>query len=976
VPVTFVTDGWPGGDEYNGAVNDLEHELRRVVRGSVRFDPASRLLYSTDASMYQVEPIGIVTPRDPEDVMAAFDVARRQGVALLPRGGGTSLTGQTVNHALVLDFSPHMNGVLEVNAEELWARVQPGLVQDELNHHVRGLGLLFGPDTSTSNRATLGGMIGNNSGGSHSIAYGLTVEHVLEVDALLADGTRVRFGTVTPAEFEARARRDDAEGRIYREVAAIRAEYAEEIRKRYPKHWRRVAGYNLDELVKSDGKPLNMARVVVGSEGTLLTVLEAKVRLVRRPKKTALDVVHYASIQEALESSQSILETGPHAVELTDKLILDLARNNIEQRVRAAFVQGDPGAILIVEYAGDTDAEVTAKIEALEARRARERFGYAAHLSYDVGEQQSIWKLRKAGLGLLLGMKGDKKPIAFVEDTCVDPKHLKDFVPRFADIFAKHDTTGAYYGHCSVGCLHIRPVIDLKTPRGLEQVKAIADEITDLVLEFGGTISSEHGDGRARSPFLERMYGPALMQAFRRFKRAFDPDNRMNPGNIVDSPGILENLRYGVAYKTWEPKTLLDFSAQGGFGASVEMCNGVGVCRKKLEGTMCPSYMATKDEEHSTRGRANALRAVLSGRLPASEFTGKRLYEVMDLCLECKGCKAECPSNVDMAKLKYEFLYHYYRANGLPLRNRAFGRVARLSALGARMPRLANAINALAPVRWLLEKTVGIDRRRPLPALAAETFEQWFRRRTPPAAAPRGDVVLFHDTFVTYNTPEIGRAAVRLLEGAGYRVVLVDRKCCGRPLISKGMLEEARAHAAWNVAQLAPYARRGVAIVGLEPSCLLTLRDESVDLLRTDEARMVADRSVLLEQFLIDERGRGLTLRFAANHGRKALLHGHCHQKAMVGTAATVAALTWAGYDVSEVDSGCCGMAGSFGFEREHYDISVALGNRRLAPAVKAADPHTLVVAPGISCRQQIEHLAGRRAKHPAEALAEAIARS
>jgi FAD/FMN-containing dehydrogenase/Fe-S oxidoreductase len=957
-------------------VNDLEHELCRVVRGSVRFDPASRLLYSTDASMYQVEPIGIVTPRDPDDVIAAFDVARKQRVALLPRGGGTSLTGQTVNRALVLDFSQHMNGVLEVNAEELWARVQPGLVQDELNHHVRGLGLLFGPDTSTSNRATLGGMIGNNSGGSHSIAYGLTVEHVLELDALLADGTRVRFGTVTPAEFEAKTRLDGAEGRIYREVAAIRAESAEEIRKRYPKHWRRVAGYNLNELVKADGSPLNMARVVVGSEGTLLTVLEAKVRLVRRPKKTALDVIHYASIQEALESSQSILETGPHAVELTDKLILDLARENIEQRQRAAFVQGDPGAILIVEYAGESDAEVKAKVDALETRRAREKFGYAAHLSYDSGEQQSIWKLRKAGLGLLLGMKGDKKPIAFVEDTCVEPKHLKDFVPRFADIFAKHDTTGAYYGHCSVGCLHIRPVIDLKTPRGLEQVKAIADEITDLVLEFSGTISSEHGDGRARSPFLERMYGPTLMQAFRRFKRAFDPDNRMNPGNIVDSPGIIENLRFGISYKTWEPKTLLDFSAQGGFAASVEMCNGVGVCRKKLEGTMCPSYMATKDEEHSTRGRANALRAVLSGRLPASEFTGKRLHEVMDLCLECKGCKAECPSNVDMAKLKYEFLYHYHQANGLPLRNRMFGRVAKISALGARAPRLANAINALPPVRWLLEKVAGIDRRRPLPPLAMETFEDWFRRRTPAPTAPRGEVVLFHDTFVTYNTPEIGQAAVRLLEGGGYRVVLVDRKCCGRPLISKGMLDEAREHAAYNVVRLAPYARRGVAIVGLEPSCLLTLRDEWVDLLRTDDARVVAAQSVLLEQFVLAERERGLTLRFAAGHGRRVLLHGHCHQKAMVGTGATVAALKWAGYDVSEVDSGCCGMAGSFGFEREHYDISVALGNRRLAPAVKAADPHTLIVAPGISCRQQIEHLAGRRAKHPAEALAEAIARS
>ena len=958
---------------YNGPVNDLEHELRRVVRGSVRFDPASLLLYSTDASMYQVEPLGVVTPRDPDDVMAAFDVARRQQVALLPRGGGTSLTGQTVNRALVLDFSQHMNGVVEVNTEELWARVQPGLVQDELNHHVRRLGLLFGPDTSTSNRATLGGMIGNNSGGSHSIAYGLTVEHVLELDALLVDGTRVRFGTVTPAEFEAKARLEGAEGRIYREVAAIRAEYADEIRRRYPKHWRRVAGYNLNELVKPGN--LNMARVLVGSEGTLLTVLEAKVRLVRRPKKTALDVIHYASIQEALESSQSILETGPYAVELTDKLILDLARNNIEQRARMGFVQGDPGAILIVEYAGETDAEVKSKVDALEVRRVRESFGYAAHVAHDVGEQQSIWKLRKAGLGLLLGMKGDKKPIAFVEDTCVDPKHLKDFVPRFADIFAKHDTTGAYYGHCSVGCLHIRPVIDLKTPRGLEQVKAIADEITDLVLEFGGTISSEHGDGRARSPFLERMYGPTLMQAFRRLKRAFDPDNRMNPGNIVDSPGIIENLRYGVAYKTWEPRTLLDFSAQGGFAAAVEMCNGVGVCRKKLEGTMCPSYMATKDEEHSTRGRANALRAVLSGRLPASEFTGKRLHAVMDLCLECKGCKAECPANVDMAKLKYEFLYHYYQANGLPLRNRVFGRVAKLSALGARTPRLSNALNALPPVRWLLEKIVGIDRRRPLPTLATETFEDWFRGHAPPASAPRGEVVLFHDTFVTYNTPEIGRAAVRLLEGAGYRVVLVDRKCCGRPLISKGMLDEAREHAAWNVARLAPYARRGVAIVGLEPSCSLTLRDEWVDLLRTDDARAVAEQSLLLEQFLLRERERGLTLRFADGHGRKVLLHGHCHQKAMVGTAPTVAVLKWAGYDVSEVDSGCCGMAGSFGFEREHYDLSVALGNHRLAPAVKAADPHTLVVAPGISCRQQIEHLAGRRAKHPAEALAEAIAR-
>jgi Fe-S oxidoreductase len=471
------------------------------------------------------------------------------------------------------------------------------------------------------------------------------------------------------------------------------------------------------------------------------------------------------------------------------------------------------------------------------------------------------------------------------------------------------------------------------------------------------------------------MYGPTLMGAFRRLKRAFDPDNRMNPGNIVDSPGILENLRYGVGYATWAPETMLDFSAQGGFAASVEMCNGVGVCRKTLEGTMCPSYMATRDEEHSTRGRANALRAVLSGALPRSAFTGPRLYEVMDLCLECKGCKAECPSNVDMAKLKYEFLHHYYKANGLPLRNRLFGRIERLNRVMSRVPTIANWMTSVPFNRWLMEKVAGIDRRRPLPALATQTFTDWFGKRPAPAAAPRGEVVLFHDTFVTHNTPEIGQAAVNLLEAAGYRVVLVDdRRCCGRPLISKGMLAEARANAAWNVERLVPYARRGVAIVGLEPSCLLTLRDEWVDLLRTDEARVVAAQSALLEQFLLREREQGLALPWAA-HGRQALLHGHCHQKAIVGTAPTVAALTWAGYAVSEIDSGCCGMAGSFGFEREHYDISVALGNRRLAPAVKAAPATTEVVAPGISCRQQIQHLAGRRAKHPAEALWEALAR-
>jgi FAD/FMN-containing dehydrogenase/Fe-S oxidoreductase len=953
-------------------MNELEAELRRDLEGDVRFDSYSRLLYSTDASMYQVEPIGVVIPRHAGDVQAAIEIANRQQVPLLPRGGGTSLTGQTVNRALVLDFSRYMAKVLEVNAEEGWARVQPGLVQDELNHHVRAMDLLFGPDTSTSNRATLGGMIGNNSGGAHSIAYGLTIEHVLEISAILADGSRAVFGEVTPEAFRAKVQSPGLEGEIYREVARIRDQYREEIATRYPqKHWRRVCGYNLDELIKD--RPLNMARLIVGSEGTFLTVVEAKVRLVRRPKATALDVIHYRDIQEALESSQAILETGPYAVELTDKMILDLARRNIEQSKRMGFVEGDPAAILIVEYAGDTETEVKGKVEALEARRARERFGYASHLAYDSAEQQSIWKLRKAGLGLLLGTRGESKPIAFIEDTAVDPKHLPEFVPRFREIMVKHGAQGAYYGHCSVGCLHIRPLINLKTERGLEQVRAMADEIFYLVLSFGGAISSEHGDGRARSPFLERVYGPAIFKAFQELKAAFDPRNLMNPGNIVASPGVTEHLRYGPTYKTWEPKTLLDFSAQGGFAAAVEMCNGVGVCRKNLEGTMCPSYMATRDEEHSTRGRANALRAVLSGKVPPTDLAGHRLFEVMDLCLECKGCKAECPSNVDMAKMKYEFLHHYYSVNGLPLRNRLFGRIARLSRLGSRLAPLSNWIARSMPNRLLMERFLGIDSRRPLPAFAHENFTDWFDRRRPRLDAPRGSVLLFHDTFVTYNTPEIGRAAVELLEAGGYRVELADKKCCGRPLISKGMLAEAQAHAEWNVERLYPWVARGVSIVGLEPSCLLTLRDETPELVRTDAARAVARSSFLLEEFLLRERQQGLTLRFRDGR-RRALLHGHCHQKALVGTAATVQALQWAGFDVTEVDSGCCGMAGSFGFEKEHYDISVTLGNRRLVPAVKAAPEDTEIVAPGISCRQQIAHLAERRAKHPAEVLRAALA--
>ena len=913
----------------------------------------------------------MVVPRHKGDVQAVVELANKFSVPVLPRGGGTSLAGQTVGHALILDFSKYMQNVLEVNQEELWCRVQPGLVQDELNAYVRSMGLQFGPDTSTSNRATIGGMIGNNSAGAHSLTYGKTLDHVIELTVLLSDGSEVVLKELSSDALEGKSQADSLEGRVHREVARLAQEHRSEILARYPKIMRRVSGYNLDEFIKP--QPFNLSRILVGSEGTLGMVVEAKMRLVPKPKWTALDVIHFDDDLEALRASQAILETAPYALESTDKMILNLARGNIVQSQRLGFVQGNPSSLLMVEYAGDTEAQVKEQVYKLEEVRKAQHIGYAATLAFKPEEVKAVWGVRKAGLGLLLGTKGDKKPIAFVEDTAVAPAKLPEFIKRFREIITRHDAIAGYYGHCSVGCMHIRPLIDLKEASEMKKMVSIADAISDLVLEFNGAMSGEHGDGLARSHFNQKLFGAVLYEAFRQVKRVFDPKNLMNPGKIVDAPAMTESLKISPRYQTWQPETTLDFTGQGGFARAVEMCSGMGECRKKLDGTMCPSYMGTLDEEHSTRGRANALRAVLSGKVPKEEFTGKRLHDVMDLCLECKACKAECPSNVDMAKLKYEFLDHYHRVNGLPLRNRLFGGIERLNRIGSQFAPLSNWVVGSGLNRWLMEKLAGIDRRRPLPQFAGVTFEDWFDGRKPEGDGAKGEVVLFHDTFNNFNTPNVAVATTRLLERLGYHVLLVNKRCCGRPMISKGMLGEAKNNAAWNVDQLAEYAERGVPIVGMEPSCLLTLRDEYPDFLRTNDAKLVARNSFLLEEFLLQERDTGkVSLSFGAN-GRKALLHGHCHQKALVGTVPTVALLKGVGFEVSEVDSGCCGMAGSFGFEKEHYDLSLTIGNRRLAPAVKSASAEVEIVAPGISCRQQIEHLTGRKAKHTAEVLWEVL---
>jgi FAD/FMN-containing dehydrogenase/Fe-S oxidoreductase len=953
----------------------LVGDLRKRVTGEVRFDPMTKVLYSTDASIYEIEPLGVVLPKTTEDVLAAVEVCARYGVPLLPRGGGTSLNGQSVGRAVHLDMSKYLNRVLEVNPEERWARVQPGVVLDELNAQLRPHNLWFPPDVSPSSRATLGGMMGNNSSGARSIVYGKTIDHVLEQRAVLADGTLLTARALSAEELARMSEAPGREGEITRTLQRLVAAHREEILRRYPKIMRRVGGYNLDEFVT--GKPFNLARILVGSEGTLATVLEAKVNLEPRPKpgETALMVIHFSDMLQGLDAAPEILTTGPSAVEFTDKYILDLSRSTLEYARQMTFVQGDPGALLLVEYCGESRNELTAKLDRLEAHLRHRKIGTAYTRALTPEEQQRIWKVRKVGMGLLLGMKGDRKPVAGIEDSAVPPERLADYVRRLDGILRRHGAHAAYYGHASVGCLHVRPIIDLKQDIEVERLHAIATEVCDLVMEYGGAMSAEHGDGLSRSCWNERLFGSAIYQAFRELKAAFDPRKLMNPGKIVDAPPMTANLRYGGTYRARQLQTFYSFAREGGFDRAVEMCSGMAMCRKKLEGTMCPSFMATREEEHSTRGRANALRAAINGHLPAEALTSRRLYEVMDLCLECKGCKAECPSSVDMAKLKYEFLAQYYARHGTPLRARLFGNIERLNRLGCAFAPASNWVVSRAPVRWALDRFLGIHRNRRLPPFAAQTFDRWFgSRRGNRPKATRGPVVLFNDTYMTYNYPEIGKAAVKVLETAGFEVILPDKKCCGRPMISKGLIRQAKANAAYNLDRLSPYAAKGIPIVGCEPSCILTFRDEYPDLLDDPRTETLRKHTFLMEEFLLGLRERGeLELPFA--DGAKAiLLHGHCHQKALVGTSPSLQVLrALPGARVEEVDSGCCGMAGSFGYEKEHYELSLAIGGRRLFPAIEAMGPDGEVVAAGVSCRQQIAHGTGRQARHLVEILAEAL---
>ena len=967
----------------------LEQKLSDTLAGEVRFDLYSKALYSTDASLYQIQPIGVVIPKDKQDVIKTVQIASEHKVPILPRGGGTSLAGQSVGEAIVLDMSKYMNRLLEVNVAEHWARVQPGIVLDELNHKLKPHGLMYAPDVATSSRANVGGTIGNNSAGSHSLIYGKTVDHVMSLDLVLSNADEITASPISLEELETKKQGDTLEANIYRELCRICTDNEAEIRKRYPRILRRVAGYNLDEFVTDAGSkevtpyrrngcdenhPFSLTKILVGSEGTLATTVEATVNLVPIPKLTALCVVHFESLVASMEAMQPILECNPTAVELIDKTILDMARGSLEFSRLTTFIQGEPAALLAVEFYGETQAELEFQLDRLEKTLKSTGFGYALVRCLTAEEKARVWETRKAGLGLLMGMKGDAKPIGFVEDAAVPIENLPEYVRRFDEIVTAHDTTAAYYAHASVGLLHNRPIINLKSETDIQKMHDIAREVRDLLIELDGTVSGEHGDGLVRSEWIESMFGSQLYQAFAEVKTAFDPDGIMNPGKIVDAPPMTENLRFGTDYNTIKVDTYFDFSNQDGFGRAIEMCNGVGACRKTLTGTMCPSFIGTREEEHSTRGRANALRSIISGALPHTELTGERLQEVLDLCLGCKACKAECPSNVDMAKIKYEVLAHYHKTNGLPLHRRMFGEIGALAPLGSMFSPLSNwAVNNTLS-KWIAEKVIGVDRRRDMPTFVRPTYEQWFRKRRSRRTSDK-KVVLFSDTFMNYSEPSIGKAAVEVLEACGFEVLLPEKRCCGRPLISEGMLDRAIENANYNINALRVYADEGIPIIGCEPSCTSAITDDYVELIGTPDAKRVAEATCSFEEFFAQVAEAGeLPVEFSTE-SRDILLHGHCHQRALVGIQPTVKMLSLpTDHNVTVIDSSCCGMAGAFGYEKAHYELSMKIGESRLFEAVRAKSPGSFTLsAAGFSCRHQLEHGTGIQPKHPIEVLREAI---
>jgi FAD/FMN-containing dehydrogenase/Fe-S oxidoreductase len=957
----------PGVDEID--LKSFERSLRSSVRGEVHFDAGNRAAYSHDSSNYRQTPIAVVTPLDADDIVAAVAAAHDHGAPVTPRGCGTDLAGASCNTSLVIDASKHMRKIIEMDPDRRLARVQPGVIRDQLaNITEERWNLTFGPDTSTHEYATFGGMVGANSCGVHSVQAGRTADNVIELEVLTHDGLRMRVGQTDDAELDRLIAGDGRKGDIYRRMRDLRDRYADEIREKYPEMPRRVSGYNLDNLLPEHG--FHVGRALTGSEGTLVTVLEATVRLVDAPPCRSLVVLGFKDIFLAADHVPAVLEQGPIGLEGMDQeLIDDMVRSGQDHPDLKLLPEGR--GWLLAEFGGETREESDDKAKKMMRALGKGSGAPAMKLFDRQAVEMKLWQLRESGLGASAFVPGEPDSWEGWEDAAVPPDREGDYLRAFQKLLDRYDYKTVKYGHFGDGCIHCRINFDLRTAQGIEKWRSFLDEAAEIVVDHGGSLSGEHGDGQSRGELLEKMYGPDLVKAFQQMKAIWDPDGRMNPGKVVDPYPIASNMKLGTGYRPTEPQTHFSYSEdRGSFAHATMRCVGAGRCRDVESGTMCPSYMVTLDEQHSTRGRARILYEMLQGDVITDGFRSDEVHEALDLCLSCKGCKGDCPVSVDMATYKAEFLSKHYKRRLRPMAAYTMGLVMFWARVGSRMPRLANLATRIPLLGRLLKRLAGISPKREAPPFAPETFRSWFRARA--QVNPDGPpVVLFPDTFSDHLHVGTAKSATRVLEAAGFRVIVPDGfLCCGRPLYDYGMLDTAKLLLRRLIGHLRPYAREGVPIVGLEPSCVAALRDELPSMLAHDQdAHRIAKSAMTLGEFLQEHASDWQMPRLQ----RRAIVHGHCHQEAVMGMDADQKVLERLGLDYELLDSGCCGMAGSFGFEADKYDISVAVGERRLLPAVRDAPSDALIVADGFSCRTQIEQLTDRRAVHIAEAIEMAL---
>jgi FAD/FMN-containing dehydrogenase/Fe-S oxidoreductase len=964
--------------------------LQKSFAGDLHTGDLWRIMYSTDASAYREVPSGVAIPRDNEDLRALISFSRKYSVPLIPRTAGTSLAGQVVGNGLIVDFSRYMTDILEVNTEEHWIRVQPGVILDEMNKVVEPYGLFFGPETSTSSRCMIGGMVGNNSCGSHSVIYGSTRDHVISVKAILSDGSEVEFKELTTEEYHQKLEGKSLENSIYRTLHEILSDRAnqEEIRKEFPKPsiHRRNTGYAIDILLETDpftanGIPFNLSKLLAGSEGTLAFSTEIKLNLIPLPpKQQGLICVHCNTVSEALLGNLIALKFNPGAVELMDKAIMDCTKDNITQRKNRFFIEGDPGAILIIEFARDTKEEILRIAHELENEMRSSGFGYHFPVIFPP-DVKKVWDLRKAGLGVLSNYPGDRKPVPVTEDTAVSPEDLPGYISEFREMIKQHHLECVYYAHVGSGELHLRPVLNLKDPGDVELFHTVAQETAKLVKKFRGSLSGEHGDGRLRGEFIPMMIGERNYSLIKLVKKVFDPEGIFNPNKITDTPKMNSSLRFEPGQLVREIPTVFDFSKSHGILRAAEQCNGSGDCRNtfKTGAGMCPSFQAMKEENTTTRARANILREFLTRSPKTNPFDHPEIYEVMDLCLSCKACKSECPSNVDITKLKAEFLQHYYDANGIPLRAWLIANISMINRLGSYFPRIFNFFQTHRLLSLPIKKILGFAPVRQVPLLYKTTLKGWLKNYIQITDQKAGKVFLFADEFSNFNDVEIGIKAVKLLNKAGYEVEIPDIAESGRTFLSKGLIRKAKKIANKNIISLKDLVSNETPLIGIEPSAILTFRDEYPELADPslkEEALKLARNAFLFDEFFVNipvRENRTLTALFTTDK-QTIKLHGHCQQKAVASMDSTLKMLSIPeNFKVDLITSGCCGMAGSFGYEKEHYDLSMKIGELGLFPEVRKADADTIISAPGTSCRHQIKDGTGRIALHPIEVMFNAL---